>query len=148
MERMVNLTSFSLLTAVISLSIFFLFLKVKKTLSWSLSFAIWENGNAKKNIFAVLSHSLLLKLTQLWRLPLLRNPEIWKRPIIMTIIILTFPSLCVCKDVALECAGFLTGIGLDTTVMVRSIALRGFDQVLHLCFGAWQHVLSDVYYLI
>ncbi|TKS77957.1 Armadillo repeat protein deleted in velo-cardio-facial syndrome -like protein [Collichthys lucidus] len=31
-------------------------------------------------------------------------------------------------DVALECAGFLTGIGLDTTVMARSIALRGFDQ--------------------
>uniref|UniRef100_A0A3P9HV05 thioredoxin-disulfide reductase (NADPH) n=1 Tax=Oryzias latipes TaxID=8090 RepID=A0A3P9HV05_ORYLA len=30
--------------------------------------------------------------------------------------------------VALECAGFLTGIGLDTTVMVRTIALRGFDQ--------------------
>ncbi|KAM4579394.1 thioredoxin reductase 2, tandem duplicate 2 [Fundulus diaphanus] len=30
--------------------------------------------------------------------------------------------------VALECAGFFTGIGLDTTVMVRSIALRGFDQ--------------------
>uniref|UniRef100_A0A3Q4MPR0 Thioredoxin reductase 2, tandem duplicate 2 n=1 Tax=Neolamprologus brichardi TaxID=32507 RepID=A0A3Q4MPR0_NEOBR len=30
--------------------------------------------------------------------------------------------------VALECAGFLKGIGLDTTVMVRSIALRGFDQ--------------------
>uniref|UniRef100_A0A4W5MP92 Thioredoxin reductase 2 n=1 Tax=Hucho hucho TaxID=62062 RepID=A0A4W5MP92_9TELE len=32
------------------------------------------------------------------------------------------------EDVALECAGFLTGIGLDTTVMVRSIPLRGFDQ--------------------
>ncbi|XP_061622561.1 thioredoxin reductase 2, tandem duplicate 2 [Phyllopteryx taeniolatus] len=30
--------------------------------------------------------------------------------------------------VALECAGFLTGTGLDATVMVRSIALRGFDQ--------------------
>lgn len=30
--------------------------------------------------------------------------------------------------VALECAGFLNGIGLDTTVMVRSILLRGFDQ--------------------
>ncbi|AWP06569.1 putative thioredoxin reductase 2 mitochondrial [Scophthalmus maximus] len=30
--------------------------------------------------------------------------------------------------VALECAGFLTGVGMDTTVMVRSIALRGFDQ--------------------
>uniref|UniRef100_A0A8C2MIH9 thioredoxin-disulfide reductase (NADPH) n=1 Tax=Cricetulus griseus TaxID=10029 RepID=A0A8C2MIH9_CRIGR len=31
-------------------------------------------------------------------------------------------------NVALECAGFLTGIGLDTTVMMRSIPLRGFDQ--------------------
>ena len=30
--------------------------------------------------------------------------------------------------VALECAGFLTGTGHDTTVMVRSIFLRGFDQ--------------------
>ena len=30
--------------------------------------------------------------------------------------------------VALECAGFLTAMGFDTTVMVRSILLRGFDQ--------------------
>lgn len=30
--------------------------------------------------------------------------------------------------VALECAGFLTGLGYDTTVMVRSILLRGFDR--------------------
>ncbi|CAH1801109.1 unnamed protein product, partial [Owenia fusiformis] len=30
--------------------------------------------------------------------------------------------------VALECAGFLTGFQYDTTVMVRSICLRGFDQ--------------------
>mmetsp|Transcript_9102 Transcript_9102/g.15991 ORF Transcript_9102/g.15991 Transcript_9102/m.15991 type:complete len:590 (-) Transcript_9102:476-2245(-) len=30
--------------------------------------------------------------------------------------------------VALECASFLTGFGYDTTVMVRSILLRGFDQ--------------------
>ncbi|UYV65576.1 TXNRD3 [Cordylochernes scorpioides] len=30
--------------------------------------------------------------------------------------------------VALECAGFLHGLGLDVTVMVRSIFLRGFDQ--------------------
>ncbi|TPP66894.1 putative pyridine nucleotide-disulfide oxidoreductase [Fasciola gigantica] len=30
--------------------------------------------------------------------------------------------------VALECAGFLTRFGFDTTVMVRSIFLRGFDQ--------------------
>ena len=29
--------------------------------------------------------------------------------------------------VALECAGFLTALGFDTTVMVRSILLRGFD---------------------
>uniref|UniRef100_A0A8C0W8X8 thioredoxin-disulfide reductase (NADPH) n=1 Tax=Castor canadensis TaxID=51338 RepID=A0A8C0W8X8_CASCN len=30
--------------------------------------------------------------------------------------------------VALECAGFLAGFGLDVTVMVRSVLLRGFDQ--------------------
>lgn len=30
--------------------------------------------------------------------------------------------------VALECAGFLSGLGFDVTVMVRSILLRGFDQ--------------------
>uniref|UniRef100_A0A8D9BPN9 Thioredoxin reductase 3 n=2 Tax=Cacopsylla melanoneura TaxID=428564 RepID=A0A8D9BPN9_9HEMI len=30
--------------------------------------------------------------------------------------------------IALECAGFLNGLGYDTTVMVRSILLRGFDQ--------------------
>ena len=29
--------------------------------------------------------------------------------------------------VALECAGFLRALGMDTTVMVRSILLRGFD---------------------
>ena len=31
--------------------------------------------------------------------------------------------------IALECAGFLAGFGYDVTVMVRSILLRGFDQV-------------------
>ncbi|KAF6216591.1 hypothetical protein GE061_000934 [Apolygus lucorum] len=30
--------------------------------------------------------------------------------------------------IALECAGFLKGLGYDVTVMVRSILLRGFDQ--------------------
>ncbi|CAG9760052.1 unnamed protein product [Ceutorhynchus assimilis] len=30
--------------------------------------------------------------------------------------------------IGLECAGFLTGLGYDTTVMVRSVPLRGFDQ--------------------
>ena len=29
---------------------------------------------------------------------------------------------------SLECAGFLAAFGFDTTVMVRSILLRGFDQ--------------------
>ena len=31
--------------------------------------------------------------------------------------------------VALECAGFLAAVGFDVTCMVRSILLRGFDQV-------------------
>ena len=30
--------------------------------------------------------------------------------------------------IALECGGFLHGLGIDTTIMVRSIFLRGFDQ--------------------
>lgn len=30
--------------------------------------------------------------------------------------------------IALECAGFLTGLGYDTTIFARSIFLRGFDQ--------------------
>ncbi|XP_011494988.1 PREDICTED: thioredoxin reductase 2, mitochondrial-like isoform X2 [Ceratosolen solmsi marchali] len=30
--------------------------------------------------------------------------------------------------IGLECAGFLNGLGYNTTVMVRSIILRGFDQ--------------------
>lgn len=30
--------------------------------------------------------------------------------------------------IGLECAGFLNGLGYDTTLMVRSIVLRGFDQ--------------------
>ena len=32
--------------------------------------------------------------------------------------------------IALECAGFLNALGIDVTVMVRSIFLRGFDQQL------------------
>jgi len=39
--------------------------------------------------------------------------------------------------VALECAGFLKGIGLDVTVMVRSIFLRGFDQQMADKVGAY-----------
>lgn len=40
--------------------------------------------------------------------------------------------------VALECAGFLTALGYDTTVMVRSILLRGFDQDMASLIG--QHM--------
>ncbi|XP_071110707.1 thioredoxin reductase 2, mitochondrial-like isoform X1 [Haliotis cracherodii] len=32
--------------------------------------------------------------------------------------------------IGLECGGFLTGMGYNTTVMIRSIPLRGFDQQL------------------
>eukprot|EP00079_Xenopus_tropicalis_P024236 XP_012816793.1 PREDICTED: thioredoxin reductase 3 isoform X1 [Xenopus tropicalis] len=39
--------------------------------------------------------------------------------------------------VALECAGFLAGLGLDATVMVRSILLRGFDQEMANRAGAY-----------
>jgi len=38
--------------------------------------------------------------------------------------------------VALECAGFLAGLGLDVKVMVRSILLRGFDQEMAERIGA------------
>ena len=38
-------------------------------------------------------------------------------------------TLCIgASYVSLECAGFLTSLGFDVTVMVRSILLRGFDQ--------------------
>jgi len=37
--------------------------------------------------------------------------------------------------IALECAGFLAAMGLDTTVMVRSILLRGFDQQMAVKIG-------------
>ncbi|GAA56821.1 thioredoxin reductase (NADPH) [Clonorchis sinensis] len=39
--------------------------------------------------------------------------------------------------VALECAGFLTSLGYDTTVMVRSILLRGFDQQMAEMIGEY-----------
>jgi len=38
-------------------------------------------------------------------------------------------TLCVgASYISLECAGFLAGLGLDVTVAVRSILLRGFDR--------------------
>lgn len=46
-------------------------------------------------------------------------------------------TLCVgASYIALECAGFLAGLGIDATVMVRSILLRGFDQQMAELIGA------------
>ncbi|CAD5115169.1 DgyrCDS4167 [Dimorphilus gyrociliatus] len=39
--------------------------------------------------------------------------------------------------VALECAGFLAGLGLDVTIYIRSILLRGFDQQMAELIGAY-----------
>lgn len=39
--------------------------------------------------------------------------------------------------VALECAGFLAGLGYDVTVAVRSILLRGFDQQMAELVGSY-----------
>ena len=36
--------------------------------------------------------------------------------------VVSYPASCV------QCAGFLTEIGADTTLMARSILLRGFDR--------------------
>lgn len=42
--------------------------------------------------------------------------------------------------VALECGGFLHGIGYDTTIMVRSVPLRGFDRE---CADKIANTMSD-----
>lgn len=49
--------------------------------------------------------------------------------------------------VALECAGFLAGLGFDTTVMVRSILLRGFDQECAEKIGAYMKEESKVKFI-
>ncbi len=80
-------------TAVISLSKCFPFYwKSWKTRSYSFYFAIGANVNAIYIyiyiyiLVVLLSNSLLFKLTQL-RLPLLKNPEMWKRSIWSNIVI-------------------------------------------------------------
>ncbi|NXC37478.1 TRXR2 reductase, partial [Campylorhamphus procurvoides] len=52
----------------------------------------------------------------------------------------TLPSFIL--YVSLECAGFLTGIGLDTAVMMRSIPLRGFDQASQMASLVTEHMES------
>lgn len=37
-------------------------------------------------------------------------------------------SLTNILDIGLECGGFLQSLGFEATIMVRSVALRGFDQ--------------------
>jgi len=46
--------------------------------------------------------------------------------------------------IALECAGFLKGIGVDVTVMVRSILLRGFDQQMADKIGEYMENDCDI----
>jgi len=47
-------------------------------------------------------------------------------------------TLCVgASYISLECAGFLAGLGLDVTVAVRSILLRGFDRECADLIGAY-----------
>ena len=42
--------------------------------------------------------------------------------------LINYVCICFFSYISLECGGFLAGLGLDTTVMVRSILLRGFEQ--------------------
>ncbi len=77
-----HIWQFSLMTTVISFSQFcFPFFWEVVKISWSFFFCYLSNKMGMQKIFVVLSHSLLSKLTQLWRLALLRNPEMWKGPL-------------------------------------------------------------------
>eukprot|EP00644_Phytophthora_capsici_P002057 jgi/Phyca11/556160/estExt2_Genewise1Plus.C_PHYCAscaffold_840066 len=49
--------------------------------------------------------------------------------------------------VALECAGFLKGMGYDVKVMVRSILLRGFDQDMADKIGEYMEVQSGIEFI-
>jgi len=54
-------------------------------------------------------------------------------------------TLCVgASYISLECAGFLAKLGLDTTVMVRSILLRGFDQQMAVKVGEYMEETTGV----
>ncbi|KAL4114371.1 hypothetical protein PRIC2_014693 [Phytophthora ramorum] len=49
--------------------------------------------------------------------------------------------------VALECAGFLKGMGYEVKVMVRSILLRGFDQDMANKIGEYMEVQSGIEFI-
>lgn len=49
--------------------------------------------------------------------------------------------------VALECAGFIKGMGYDVKIMVRSILLRGFDQDMANKIGEFMEVESKIEFI-
>ncbi|KAF1329890.1 Thioredoxin reductase 1, partial [Globisporangium splendens] len=49
--------------------------------------------------------------------------------------------------VALECAGFMKGMGYDVKIMVRSILLRGFDQDMANKIGEFMEVESKIEFI-
>jgi thioredoxin reductase (NADPH) len=49
--------------------------------------------------------------------------------------------------VALECAGFMKGMGYDVKIMVRSILLRGFDQDMADKIGEFMEVESKIEFI-
>ncbi|CAH0520140.1 unnamed protein product [Peronospora belbahrii] len=49
--------------------------------------------------------------------------------------------------VALECAGFIRGMGYDVKIMMRSILLRGFDQDIANKIGEYMEVQSGVEFI-
>lgn len=49
--------------------------------------------------------------------------------------------------VALECAGFLKGMGYDVKIMVRSILLRGFDQDMASKIGEFMETESQIAFI-
>lgn len=57
-------------------------------------------------------------------------------------------TLCIgASYVSLECAGFLNGIGLDVTVMVRSILLKGFDQEMATKIGDYMENYKQIKFI-
>lgn len=61
--------------------------------------------------------------------------------------LLTARSSVIPTDVALECAGFLAELGFPTTVMVRSILLRGFDKDIAEKIGSFMESHSGIGFL-
>ena len=45
-------------------------------------------------------------------------------------------------DIALECAGILASLGQPTSLMVRSVCLRAFDQVRNGLSAAY-HIIAQ-----